>query len=203
MRSVLVFFLLCTAGRAQDLPAPSGGAIKIDFHNYQTGSQEWRKSLKQEIQNAKKNGDLEQVAELQAILNDQPTTQPAQVIPAIDYASRGTSCLKNGKYSDAIVNYNLSLRNNPHDARTHCNRGFAYAMKNQYDKAIADYTKAIKLNPDLPEAYSCRAWAYEKLGDYDKAIDDYTEAIRLNPENMTAKQNRKLVEEKRLQYAGQ
>ena len=97
------------------------------------------------------------------------------------YNSRGMAYDKEGRYDQAILDYNKALKINPRYAEAYNNRGVAYRRKGQYDRAISDYNKALEINPKDAEAYNNRAVAYLGKGQYDRAISDYNKALEINP----------------------
>jgi tetratricopeptide (TPR) repeat protein len=94
---------------------------------------------------------------------------------------RGVALLLQGKYDDAIVEFNTALRLDPTFAKSFNSRGNAWRAKGEVDFAIADFNEAIRLDPNFAFPYNGRASAYVDKGDYDKAMADYGEVIRLAP----------------------
>ena len=122
--------------------------------------------------------------------NKAKTSDSGYAVDSETYFKRGVNYLEQGKYEQAIGNFNKAIELNPKYANAYYNRGVAYYSKGEYDKAIADYTKAIELNPKFAKAYNDRGIAYKNKGEYDKAIADYTKAIELNPKFAEAYYNR-------------
>jgi tetratricopeptide (TPR) repeat protein len=87
-----------------------------------------------------------------------------------------------GRWDQAIVNYNETIREEPNYAPAWNNRGRVSYNKGDYDKAIADCTEAIRLDPKYAEAYTNRGLAYLAKNDLDKALADFNQAITLDAE---------------------
>ncbi|MCX5709631.1 MAG: tetratricopeptide repeat protein [Candidatus Omnitrophica bacterium] len=116
--------------------------------------------------------------------------QPAAVSPAapkdkIEQAREGRltgdSFFMEGKYDEAIREYDRSIGMNPNDAIAFNNRGVAYNNKFDQATAIANFDKAIKLDPGLAETHYNRADALAYLGKNEEAKAGFTEAIKLDP----------------------
>jgi serine/threonine-protein kinase len=82
---------------------------------------------------------------------------------------------------DAVADYDVALRVNPHFAPGHLNRGTARSMLGDDDGALRDFDEALKLRPDYASAYTNRGALLQARGELDRAIADYDEAIRLDP----------------------
>ncbi|MGC1447782.1 MAG: tetratricopeptide repeat protein [Xanthobacteraceae bacterium] len=102
-------------------------------------------------------------------------------LQAFGHHHRGVGLLLQGKYDDAIVEFNAALKADPSYAKSYNSRGNAWRAKGEVDFAIADFNAAIGLDPNFAFPYNGRASAYADKGDYDKAIADYGEVIRLAP----------------------
>jgi len=106
---------------------------------------------------------------------------------------RGVALLLQGKYDDAIVEFNTALRLDPTFAKSFNSRGNAWRAKGEVDFALADFNQAIQLDPNFAFPYNNRASAYYDKGEYDKAIADYSEMIRLAPTLAAPYNNRAVV----------
>ncbi len=95
-----------------------------------------------------------------------------------------------GKFTEALFNFNKALEIDPNSADAYDNRGYVYDKLGDYHQALLDYNKAIELNPKYPETYNNRGSTNGKNGNYDQAILDYNKAIELNPDFAEAYSNR-------------
>ena len=121
---------------------------------------------------------------------------PNKPIPLIDPTSEeellrsGNRHYQQGKYEDAIADYDEAIRINPQDAQAYYNRGTAKGELGWHQEAIADFDEAIRVNPQHAAAYYNRGTAKGALRRYRESIDDYDQAIHLNPQHAAAYTNR-------------
>ena len=102
----------------------------------------------------------------------------------------GNRHLQQGKYEEAIADYNEAIRINPESAQAYTNRGTVKGMLARHEEAIADFNEAIRINPQDTDAYNNRGSAKIKLGRPEEAIADFNQAIRINPQYPLAYYNR-------------
>lgn len=137
------------------------------------------------------HSDSQQVKELKNLEADlEMEREESKTLTYFDYFRRGTKCLDNKQFEQAIEFFNESINLNNIFAPAYNNRGVSYADLKQYEKAIKDYNKAIELNPNDSQVYSNRGDLYNELRQYDKAIEDCNKAIELDSDNSMAYNNR-------------
>ena len=108
--------------------------------------------------------------------------------------NRGEKWQREGKYDEAIREYEAALRLNPKLAHAWNNRGLAKGALGDKDGALADYSEAIRIDPGLAAPFANRALIWAARGDYAKAVADYDQAARLNPELEVAYKNRAWIQ---------
>jgi len=123
-----------------------------------------------------------------------PTTTSTPASPALENYNRGYTLFGEGKYEEAIAEYNKAIEIDPSYAQAYNNRGDAYDNKGQYDLAIADYNKAIELDPNRGLFYYNRGFAYSKKGRRDLAISDLNKAIELSSDPELTQDAREMIE---------
>jgi tetratricopeptide (TPR) repeat protein len=101
---------------------------------------------------------------------------------AFDPFSSGEANRNEGRYDQAIDDYNQAIQVEPNYAAAYNNRGRSYYAQGDYDRAIADFNQAITLDPNYADAYNNRGRAYYAKGNLDRALADYNQAITLAPE---------------------
>jgi len=69
------------------------------------------------------------------------------------YNCLGIALRKQGKFQDAIQNYNRALKIDPQDANLYYNLCKAFAGDKDYDKAKDSLKKAVKLDPGLKDLF--------------------------------------------------
>ncbi len=94
---------------------------------------------------------------------------------------RGRRALMDGKYIDAINNFNILLRLEDKNYEAYFFRGIAKYNLGDFSGAEMDFDKAIEINPIYTFAYHYRAITRSRTGKYDLAIKDLEEAVDLRP----------------------
>ena len=102
----------------------------------------------------------------------------------------GNKHFQQGKYEEAIADYNEAIRINPESAEAYYNRGTTKDLLGRHEEALEDYNEAIRINPESAEAYYNRGTTKDVLGRHEEALEDYNEATRVNPQFAQAYYNR-------------
>jgi tetratricopeptide (TPR) repeat protein len=110
--------------------------------------------------------------------------------------NRGIAEENLGRNTDAIEDYDASLRINPKDDNVLCSRGGVKAKLNKYAEAITDYSAALRINPTYSAAFVGRGSAKFSLNKYAEAVEDFNQAIRLEPKAALTYNKRALANEK-------
>lgn len=113
-----------------------------------------------------------------------------------NHYENGLKKLKEGKYSEALINFDKALAENPNDASCMSDKAVTLFHLNKKVESLALLDQAQKLEPTNPYRYSSRAFVKDAMGDLQGAILDYQKAIELDPEDMVAHNNLGLIEEK-------
>ncbi|TAH22492.1 MAG: tetratricopeptide repeat protein [Cytophagales bacterium] len=113
-----------------------------------------------------------------------------------NHYEKGLQKLKEGKYSEALINFDKALAENPYDASCMSDKAVALFHLDKKAESLALLDHAQKLEPANPYRYSSRAFVKDAMGDLQGAILDYQKAIELDPEDMVAYNNLGLIEEK-------
>lgn len=112
------------------------------------------------------------------------------------FYQQGILCLNEGKWNDALIQFNKALDLEPDQPDYLGDRAVAYFQLGKTDLAIIDLNQAQKIDPKNPYRYSSRAFVKDSLGDTKGAIADYEKAIELDPEDAVAYNNLGMLEEK-------
>ena len=94
---------------------------------------------------------------------------------------RGRLALSDGKYAQAIENFNVLSRLDTSDYWTFFFRGIAKYNLGDIRGAQQDFDRSVKLNPVFTSGYHYRAIALSRFGKYDEALADLEKAIDLRP----------------------
>ncbi len=98
--------------------------------------------------------------------------------------------------SQALVNLDTALQQDPRNIDAYIERGLLHAKLNQNLAAVTDYSTVIQLDPNRAIAYNNRAIAKVNLRDYWGAYQDYTQVVRIRPEQAITYNNRAVVRQK-------
>ena len=95
------------------------------------------------------------------------------------FRSRGNVRHELGQDSEALQDYETSIRLDPAYANAWVSRGVIYHLRGDFPKAVEDYDRAIEIEPDNALAYANRGGAHEQLGQIEDAIADFQAAYLL------------------------
>jgi Tfp pilus assembly protein PilF len=134
-----------------------------------------------------------QLARISGMLNDLTTAeQSCRMLLALAPGFAGTySMLGNiqqaqGKYDQAVANYNKALKIGPEDAGTYNNLANVLTFQKKYDKATACFDKALRLDPNNVNALFNKAVLLVKQGRYAEAGTFYNRVCQLQPQHADA-----------------
>ena len=94
---------------------------------------------------------------------------------------RGRQSLSDGKFAQAIENFNILSRLDTTDHWTFFYRGIAKYNLGDLRGAQTDFDRSIRLNPVFTSGYHYRAITLSRFGMYDKSLEDLETAISLRP----------------------
>ena len=97
---------------------------------------------------------------------------------------RGRNALADGKYAQAIENFNVLVRLDTTDYWTFFFRGIAKYNLGDIRGAQQDFDASVRINPVFTNGYHYRAITLSRFGRYDEAFEDFDTAIRLRPGNI-------------------
>lgn len=100
------------------------------------------------------------------------------------YAMRALAFSLQGKYLEAIPDYDKAIDISPDFAVALNNRAWAYFKAGRLEKAAVDVARALELSPDSPHALDTRAHIRQSQGDADGALRDYDSAMRFGGARM-------------------
>ncbi|WP_319420063.1 tetratricopeptide repeat protein [Pleurocapsa sp. FMAR1] len=112
--------------------------------------------------------------------------------PAV-WSNRGNVRIGQYKLTEAIADFDRSIKIAPEYPDAYLNRGIAYEGKRLWEKAIADYNHVLKISPQDPVALNNRGNAEAGQQKWENALEDYQEAADLAPTFPMARGNASLV----------
>ncbi|MDH4135137.1 MAG: tetratricopeptide repeat protein [Anaerolineae bacterium] len=118
-----------------------------------------------------------------------PTPIASPTPSASEHMDLGLEYYGQGKFDEAIAEFQAAIELEPDDADAHRNLGTAYGEQGKWEEAAAAYEQAIELDPDFGEAYGDLVWPYIELGRLSEAIATGEKAIELTPDYAAAHNN--------------
>lgn len=94
---------------------------------------------------------------------------------------RGRTALADGKYAQAIENFNVITQLDTADYWTFFFRGIAKYNLGDIRGARQDFDRSVRINPVFTSGYHYRGIAESRYGNYDQALADLQKAIDLRP----------------------
>uniref|UniRef100_A0A1A9V6Z1 SGTA homodimerisation domain-containing protein n=1 Tax=Glossina austeni TaxID=7395 RepID=A0A1A9V6Z1_GLOAU len=103
--------------------------------------------------------------------------------------NEGNRLMKEGKYNEALLQYNRAITYDPKNPIFYCNRAAAYIRLGENERAVVDCKLALVYNPNYGKAYGRLGIAYSNLLKYEEAQQAYSKAIELEPDNQDYRNN--------------
>ncbi len=94
---------------------------------------------------------------------------------------RGRKALAEGRYAQAIENFNVLSQLDTSDYWTFFFRGIAKYNLGDLRGAKRDFDRSVRINPVFTSGYHYRGITESRFGNYDAALSDFEEAIGLRP----------------------
>lgn len=100
---------------------------------------------------------------------------------ALPRSSRGQYLAKNGKYDQALADFEIALQVQPKDSFALINRGSIYLNQQNYPAAFADAESLIKTSPGMARGYYIRGVCEFQMNQPGPALTDLEHAVELDP----------------------
>ena len=94
---------------------------------------------------------------------------------------RGRQALAEGRYSDAIGQFNILTRLDTADCWIYFYRGIAKYNLGDIRGAQTDFDSSVRINPVFTNGFHFRAITLSRSGKYDEALEDLDTAMKLRP----------------------
>ena len=92
---------------------------------------------------------------------------------------QGIENSQEGRYDQALNDFNAALKLKPNDPLLITYRGVVYYAKGQNDLAMKDFNRAIEIDPKCGKAYYQRGMIYENQEKYAQAVPELKKAKSL------------------------
>jgi tetratricopeptide (TPR) repeat protein len=103
------------------------------------------------------------------------------------FAHRAGLLLRQGKYAEAIRDYEESIRLGYIGAVNYYNGGIAYYALGRLEEALESYSRSLELEASEPDALYNRGLAYRDLSRPSEAIADFSAVLAANPRDASAR----------------
>jgi tetratricopeptide (TPR) repeat protein len=99
------------------------------------------------------------------------------------YLDRGNTLADEGRYLEAIKEFEQATRINPDSTDAWVLLGLCHMRLNQLKSAVSDFSAAIRLDPEDPYSRYKRGLARRSGGDLKGALDDLRMALKWTPKS--------------------
>ncbi|XP_064546817.1 small glutamine-rich tetratricopeptide repeat-containing protein beta [Drosophila montana] len=124
---------------------------------------------------------------------------PESLALAESIKNEGNRLMKDGKYNEALLQYNRAITFDPKNPIFYCNRAAAHIRLGDNERAVTDCKSALLYNVNYSKAYCRLGVAYSNLGKFNEAEHAYAKAIELEPDNADYRNNLEVVRNARNQ----
>src|SRR5262249_50268430 len=108
---------------------------------------------------------------------------------AFDYENKAVGFMMLGRYKEAEVLLDESLRAFPDNPDFWINKGSALYFQHKYQEAIACYDHALSLRPGDPDVLNNKGLALKAIGKVEDAVRCYAIAVQQRPDNPVLRRN--------------
>lgn len=114
---------------------------------------------------------------------DQKASSAGKVQQWEQLHDRGVTYAEQGKYAEALDDFNRVIQLNPMFPKAYANRATLFTQSGDLEQAQVDYERACTLDPKLLHAQLGLGRVYHLLGSKEEAFDCFCRAIELDPDN--------------------
>ncbi len=144
----------------------------------------WENNIKRTPNKARVNinlarayGSLNRYDEAIAYYNRALAINPTNVT----YENRGVIYFNQGRFAEALADFNKSIDMDPKYFLTYTKRAWVYKQLHNHEAALADLERAEQLAPNFPDIYVMRGRIWMELGNHEKAFKNFEHAKALDP----------------------
>ena len=101
--------------------------------------------------------------------------------------------IQQGKYAQAITEYDKAVEMENASITPYYNRGCLYLKLGRFDLVAQDFNEVIKMDPEFVAAYDNLGFIDANQGRFDRAMFAFTKALEIDPNYASAKHNREIL----------
>jgi len=107
-----------------------------------------------------------------------------------EHRVKGNEFFQEGKFREAIAEYDEGLKRDPENVKIYSNRCFAYIKVLDLANALKDAEKCLEMDPKMVKAWIRKGNVHHLMKEYHKAISAYDSGLKLEPDNADLKQGK-------------
>ena len=104
----------------------------------------------------------------------------ADVGPGDNAYLAGESYVADGRYEEALADYEAALVEAPSHVYAWRGKARALLQLGRHEEALLAFDEAIARDPDFAGTYANRGILYDRMGDHQKALADYERALAMD-----------------------
>ena len=108
---------------------------------------------------------------------------------ALAHNNLGLALDDQGRFAEAIEQFQIALSVDPQYHAAHNNWGTALHQRGRHEEALVQFESALRIRPEDASAHVNRGLCLHTLGRYEDAAESYQDAIRHEPRNAHAHNN--------------
>jgi len=139
-----------------------------------------REQTKLALALAKEKRFDEALAELEAVLQNNPNSKPAHM-------GAGNMLVRQQRYDEALAHYQAVKKLDPLRTQAPNAAGKVYLRQGELELAKAEFQAALDIDPQFIPAYQGMAKVLIRQKKYDAALEQLRQALRLDPQRLTAR----------------
>lgn len=97
--------------------------------------------------------------------------------------------LKEGRYKEALDEFNLAVKFNPKDALSYSGKGLTFYFLEREEESIEEASRAEEISPRHLDIIENLGYIYYNVGELKDAIKEYEKAVKLHPDSYVSHYN--------------
>jgi len=110
-----------------------------------------------------------------------------------EHREAGNKIFKEGKFPDAIKEYDEGLRRDPNNVKIYSNRAFAYIKLMELPTALKDINKGLEIDPEFIKLWVRKGNLHFLMKEYHKALAAFDKGLKIDANNQELSQGKQKV----------